>query len=244
MDQFFNQSHRIGYRGLDSGLKAGAAAVLELMQETGTRHTDSTVYPMSWYVENKLGFIITKLALEVRRPPILGEMVTVTTAPISFSNVFAERYYAMTDAAGVEIAVSYTTWVLIDLAARKPVRIPVFLGESYGAHGDRGYRMETAITSGQKDTLLAEDTFRALRRDADANMHVNNIAYIAWSFDYIPEDVYQNLRTKSIRARYKKECRSGDVVCAQTYRTGDNRFLTGFKSPEGGVMAEVESCWV
>jgi medium-chain acyl-[acyl-carrier-protein] hydrolase len=214
------------------------------MQETSTRHTDSTVFPMSYYAENKLGFIITNSALSINRAPKLGETVTVETAPCSFKGMIAQRFYRMSDAEGHIIAESYTHWVLIDLSNRKPIRIPAELARSYGAvHICDGYK-DTVIPEPGEGPVINTERFRASRRDADSNMHVNNIAYIAWAEDYVPEEVFGKKRVKIIKARYRKECLAGEAVDAQTRLEGDSAYLSRFTGGDGAVMAEVYSLWI
>jgi acyl-ACP thioesterase len=135
--------------------------------------------------------------------------------------------------------------VLISLASRRPVRIPAELAESYGevcASYD-GFR-DTAIPEPSDWPVLSEDAFRAVRKDADSNMHVNNISYISWAFEYVPQEIFSSRGAKLIKARYRKECRAGDSVAATTRSPGGNTFLTSFFSADGSGIADIYSEWI
>ena len=65
--------------------------------------------------------------------------------------------------------------------------------------------------------LIAKRDVTVTRRDTDTNTHANNVKYLEWVMDDIPDESYVDMRLKDIRIVYRKECMRGDVINVKTY---------------------------
>jgi len=50
------------------------------------------------------------------------------------------------------------------------------------------------------------------RADLDMNQHVNNVTYIGWVLESMPQEVIGTHELRSITLDYRRECQRGDVV--------------------------------
>eukprot|EP00775_Hariotina_reticulata_P013322 gene13322-13451_t len=50
------------------------------------------------------------------------------------------------------------------------------------------------------------------RSDMDPNGHINNVAYLAWALEVIPEQVFQEYQLCEVEMDFKAECTAGDQI--------------------------------
>ncbi|XP_058206656.1 oleoyl-acyl carrier protein thioesterase, chloroplastic-like isoform X4 [Rhododendron vialii] len=54
------------------------------------------------------------------------------------------------------------------------------------------------------------------RADLDMNQHVNNVAYIGWFLESMPQEIIDNHELETITLDYRRECQQHDVVDSHT----------------------------
>ena len=52
----------------------------------------------------------------------------------------------------------------------------------------------------------------ARRSDVDMNSHINNVVYLGWALESVPEDVYSGFTLYEMEMDFKAECKAGDTV--------------------------------
>jgi medium-chain acyl-[acyl-carrier-protein] hydrolase len=77
------------------------------------------------------------------------------------------------------------------------------------------------------------------------NQHVNNIRYLQWVMESIPESVIANCSLQSIEGRFIAEAQYGDTIGSYTEQGNDpNSFVHAIKVKEGDkVCAIATSVW-
>ncbi|KAI4988833.1 hypothetical protein ZWY2020_036150 [Hordeum vulgare] len=55
------------------------------------------------------------------------------------------------------------------------------------------------------------------RADLDMNQHVNNVTYIGWVLESIPQDIIDTHELQTITLDYRRECQHDDIVDSLTY---------------------------
>ncbi len=114
-----------------------------------------------------------------------------------------------------------STWVTINSETRKLAKLPE----------DIRARWLTLAPSPPRAVLPAADTKRKLeefppgdggalqgpvvsarRSDVDPNGHINNVCYLSWALEAVPERVYEGYHLKEVEMDFKAECHAGDTV--------------------------------
>ncbi|KAJ0113199.1 hypothetical protein Patl1_01564 [Pistacia atlantica] len=54
------------------------------------------------------------------------------------------------------------------------------------------------------------------RADLDMNQHVNNVTYIGWVLESMPQDVIDSHELQTITLDYRRECQQDDIVDSLT----------------------------
>lgn len=52
----------------------------------------------------------------------------------------------------------------------------------------------------------------ARRSDMDPNGHINNVIYLGWALEVVPEHVFQDYHLAEVEMDFKAECTAGDQV--------------------------------
>jgi medium-chain acyl-[acyl-carrier-protein] hydrolase len=244
----FQVKYTVDYQALNPDLTVTFPRFMYYVQETSIRHTDSTVYPMKWYADHQMGWIITNWSIRVAHFPRLNENIVVQTYPTKFKGVVCERGFEVYDEAGRPLLMAFSSWMMTNLAEQKLVKPMPDLIADYGpmfpepTPKKMGFKF---ITADGAYELRHKRQFTVTRRDIDTNSHVNNVKYIEWAFDDIPDDLYNNHQPSEVKVVYRKQCRRGDVVQAEFYQdTADPLCAaTIIKSPDGADLAEIYSLW-
>jgi len=186
-------------------------------------------------------WMLSKMRVDVDRHPVLGEQLSVETWPSTrIKGARAYRDYVIKDAEGAICARASSLWVIVDLASRRPVRIPDAI---LALCIDPGYQIPSleegwlAPPVGQIDTA----SFRACWSDADQNEHVNNVTMLRWAVDALPLEFLEQNELAWAEAHYRAEVNIGDEVLVQT---SVENFVARQSIVKGdSIVASVHSGW-
>lgn len=231
MEGRFSNIHKVPYDGIKPDLTLSFARLMSILQETAISHSNSTIMPMSWYLENHLGFLLTNWDVHVKKYPSLYEEITVYTWPVSFKGVSAQRSFLAFCKDGTEVVAANTRWAFADLSKRRPVKVPPELAETYGRTFETPYEPDYVFPILEGYAQIGSMPFTALRGDIDSNLHVNNIKYIEWAMNCVPQDLYDSKSVYKMKTQYKKELKLNDRILLETYKNGDE-IITLIKSDD------------
>ena len=151
--------------------------------------------------------------MEVRDDPRRGDALTVTTWARRFDRVMALREFEVWDPAGHLVAAATSRWVVVDLAARRVVRLPEFIRRLPVA--DRPQALQGADGELPRPAAPAiEKRFRVHRSDLDAARHLNNTRYVEWSLEAVPDECWDRCRLRGFEIVFRRESLYGDTLRA------------------------------
>ncbi|KAH9322786.1 hypothetical protein KI387_017425, partial [Taxus chinensis] len=109
------------------------------------------------------------------------------------------------------------TWVMMNKVTRRLSKMP----DVVRAEVEPWFLTRRAIVedSTEKITKLDDSNaeyirsdLRPRRSDLDMNQHVNNVKYVGWMFEVVPEWVQEGQELAGITLEYRRECGQTDVV--------------------------------
>ncbi|KAA9301693.1 MULTISPECIES: acyl-[acyl-carrier-protein] thioesterase [Aerococcus] len=137
-----------------------------------------------WPYEHKLrgyNWIVLSHHFACQSRPRLGDKVRLETGIIEVNRFFVYRYYHFYNSDGQVVIKGQSQFSLMDLEARKIVRIPdQFQAENSGLKAERPYRFKKNL--GEPD--LSSEA-RVQYTEIDANQHVNNSVYLNWVINQV-----------------------------------------------------------
>lgn len=215
----FTMSFPVTSADCDLKRRMTPGALLRLCQNIATDHCTALGLTSEYYAQNHLAFLLAKISCRWNRPIYLDERITLCTRPEAAKRASYKRITEVRDAAGEEIALVDSRWVLVDTDSRRILRRPT----------------EGIAALPFAETVERELPFRLPRPDAaevlwecrasysqcDQNGHINNTRYIDLACDALPLEQISETPLETLCVTYHSEIPAG-----QTY-TVERAQLTG-----------------
>jgi acyl-ACP thioesterase len=239
------QPFRVHSYEVDEEGRLWPRALCAYLQEAAGGDAARGGYTMERLAEDGLVWVIQWMCVEVARYPRQGETVEVTTWARRFDRALAWRDYDARDGSGARVAVGTSRWAVVDLAARRLVRLPGFVRQA--ACPDRPPALErTPAKLGPAEPAEVERRYEVRRSDLDTVHHVNHTRYVEWTLDAVPDETLARLRPTAFEIAFRKEAVRGDTVVARGRRQpGDARAYAHDvrDASTGSELARAASIW-
>ena len=216
MENYFDQQFELRYFEMDESGVASPTSILTLLEETAAEHCYSIDKGLYQLAEQNKGWVLVSGAMEMERYPRYKEKITIRTWLSHYSIIKGTRENIIYDEQNNIIGRAKGLWVFFDIEKRKPVPIPDEIKEKWGLFSEKS--IETNISKkivavGNSDYA---STFKINRYDTDIIKHVNNIRYLQWLIESIPNDVREQYYLYSIDGRFISEAHFGQTIVLLT----------------------------
>lgn len=215
--------------GQDSRLSHGG--LLRMLQEAAARASDLCGYGLKDIPTKKLHWILTGWRLELMERPIWNTPVTVKTWPRTLEGFASDRDFAVYCGEKC-IARATSRWFLANMDTGRLARVTEEVKAAYTL--DSTAMFPAPLPSNGKSPVDAAVTFTttAGRRDIDTNSHVNNIHYLDYALEALPEDVFRTL-PPTLEILYRKQILLGTAVRCLYSVTEEGKHQIEIQSGEG-----------
>jgi acyl-ACP thioesterase len=221
-------------------------ALFAFLQEAAGGDAARAGYTMERLAQDGLVWMIQWMRVEIARHAARGETLAVTTWARRLDRALAWREFEVVDASGARVAVGTSRWAVVDLRARRLVRLPDYVRASPVPARDPALDRAPS-TLEAADPAQLERRFEVRRGDLDTVRHVNNTRYVEWALETVPDDVQEGWRPSAFEISFRREGAYGDAVVARTRRlAGDAEasFAHELRSAAGGhELARALSAW-
>lgn len=204
----FRMEFEVHYHEVNPYEEATPLAMLYYLEDAAIAHSEAVGYGIRRLKSEGLAWILNRWHLQMDQYPFRGEKVIVETWPSKFERFYATREFLIIDTNQKIIGRATSLWVFFNTETKRPLRISSEFLDAYGLDPLRAIEDPFAqLQRGGKGE--GEQTFSVRRSDIDSNGHVNNVNYLQWMLEVVPDDVYQNSRLVSLQIMYKKETTYG-----------------------------------
>ncbi|KAL6621185.1 hypothetical protein ACP70R_033617 [Stipagrostis hirtigluma subsp. patula] len=197
--------------------------VLNLLQETALNHVWMSGLLGDGFgathgmIKNNLIWVVSRMHVQVDQYPIWGEVLDIDTWVGSSGKNGMRRDWLIRGRNSGDVFVRATsTWVMMNKVTRRLSKMPEEVkGEIAPWFIDRHAIEEEAtekIIKLDSNAEYVDSDLKPKRSDLDMNHHVNNVKYVRWMLETLPDHFLQNHQLSSIILEYRKECGSSDVV--------------------------------
>lgn len=191
------------------------------LQEAAELNAVDLSFDTETLLQRSLSWMLARLQLRVTDPPGGRTRIMAETWPSGIESRFARRDFRLRlDGANQPFAVATSSWLLIDINRMRPVTVENVLGREHLVYAERA--LDTpflSITTAGTPAFTAE--YRVRRADLDMNDHVNNVHYVEWLAEAVPEDVWRSSGITELDIEYKRAVKFGDVVRIDSYTGAD-----------------------
>lgn len=193
--------------------------ICNFLQEAASNHATALNLSVEQLAERSVTWVLGRLRVQMDGYPQWREKVHVDTWPSGEHGLSAHREFVIRDEGGDEIGRGTSAWLLIDLTRRRPMRMPDYVKAlrlpDRPAPLPGGWRRLAAPHDGE------ETTFRVRYSDLDVNQHVNNVCYVDWAVEAVPEAVMQEYEVREMEIHFRAETGTGATVRSRAARVPD-----------------------
>jgi medium-chain acyl-[acyl-carrier-protein] hydrolase len=189
--------------------------VLRYLQETAWKHARALGWAFDPREGGPIGWVLSRLRVEMDRYPAWGERVRVETWPCGIERMLALREFAIVDERGAVCGRAGSSWMVIDVAARRPIRPQQVLPDLVGVNLARPLLVPSAKLE-PVEPPCDEAARRVLRSDIDVNGHVNNVRYVEWILDAVADGQRDGREIASIETTFLAEALLADEVAVRS----------------------------
>ncbi|KAF7119668.1 hypothetical protein RHSIM_Rhsim13G0047400 [Rhododendron simsii] len=211
---------------------ATVETIANLLQEVGGNHAQSVGFSTDGFATTPtmrklhLIWVTARMHIEVYQYPAWGDAVEIETWCQSEGRIGTRRDWILKDyATGVVIGRATSKWVMMNQDTRRLQKVPDDVREEYIVHFTKEPRLafpEENNGSLKKISKLEDPAqYSRLglvprRVDLDMNQHVNNVTYIGWVLESMPQEIMDTHELQTITLDYRQECQHNDVVDSLT----------------------------
>lgn len=219
-------------------------AIGTFLQEIAGDSAQQLGFSIEQLIEKKITWVLTRLKIELEDYPKWREHIQVETWPSGYDRMVATRDFRIWNAKKECVGKATSIWMLLDLTTRRPVNVESVLAEFARENPDRALiihrddRLETVENSTECKY------FNVRFGDLDLNNHVNNVHFMEWALEAIPDKVRKSQKLQSIDIQFRAECFYGDRIESQAESITENKIRHFLKrESDQKEVARAETTW-
>lgn len=218
---YFTYESAVSYADVAQDGNLSHAGMLRILQEAAACASAACGFGFRDIPRNGVCWVLTGWRLQLSERPDWKSRITVHTWPRSVDGFLSDRDFEIfTD--GRVIGRCTSRWFLVNPATGRVTRVTDAVRSAYTLNDRRMF--DTDIPSNGMSASDAPVTFthRVERRDLDTYRHVNNLRYLDFALEALPEDVYHSLPA-TVDIVYRKQILPNtEIRCLYTL-TDDGR---------------------
>ncbi|XP_016690634.2 palmitoyl-acyl carrier protein thioesterase, chloroplastic-like [Gossypium hirsutum] len=198
-------------------------SLLNLFQETALNHVWMSGLLSNGFgathgmVRNNLIWVVSRMQVQVDHYPIWGEVLEIDTwVGASGKNGMRRDWLIRSQATGITYARATSTWVMMNEKTRRLSKMPEEVRDEISPW----FIDKRAINEDVPEKIVKLDDnaryvnsdLKPKRSDLDMNHHVNNVKYVRWMLETIPDKFLESHQLSGIVLEYRRECGSSDRV--------------------------------
>nr|GMD73152.1 oleoyl-acyl carrier protein thioesterase, chloroplastic [Ipomoea batatas] len=211
---------------------ATVETIANLLQEVGCNHAQSVGFSTDGFATTHtmrklhLIWVTARMHIEIYKYPAWSDVIEIETWCQNEGRIGTRRDWILKDYANGDVIGRATSkWVMMNEDTRRLQKVTDDVRNEYVIYCPKTLRLafpEANNGSLKKIAKLedpAENSRLGLvprRADLDMNQHVNNVTYIGWVLESMPQEIIDTHELQTITLDYRRECQQDDVVDSLT----------------------------
>lgn len=204
-ERVWQEEHLLRYHEVDAQLEMQGPWVLHLFQEAAGNHAGSIGMRLEELLRENRSWFLTRISVSIAAPLKLGEQARIWTwASERGGGARAIRDFALVDEAGRAQVTGSSLWLLVDLATKRPLRLPEAVLQ---LRRTAPVPMENQLEGELFETFSPDSVLQVpvVWSDCDQNQHVTNSAYLRWALDSLPVSFLRGHRLAGFSIQFLRE---------------------------------------
>ncbi|KAL7124545.1 hypothetical protein ABFS83_14G055300 [Erythranthe nasuta] len=211
---------------------ATVETIANLLQEVGCNHAQNVGFSTDGFATTPtmrklhLIWVTARMHIEIYKYPAWSDVVEIETWCQSEGRIGTRRDWILKDYANGEVIGRATSkWVMMNQDTRRLQKVSDDVRDEYLVFCPKTLRLSfpEANNASLKKIAKLDDPAQhskvglvPRRADLDMNQHVNNVTYIGWVLESIPQEIIDTHELQTITLDYRRECQQNDVVDSLT----------------------------
>lgn len=234
--ELYTKNFSVNFSDVGENNRLTNKGLLRLMQEISGIHSDSLGYGVNDTPKTGLAWLILNWKLKVFSRPKWNTNLTLKTWARWQKSLYSCRDIEVYDDENNLIAVATSKWILFDVNKQSIFKITSEIRNKFPALEKSVFEGEAIKKLKEPETSNFIYEYKIQRRDIDTNHHVNNLNYLDYAYEALPEDVYSNMNFSNIEIMYKHEAKLGDTLSIFYSHTEDDEYVVTIKDKEADII--------
>lgn len=222
-DTKYRQTYAIRISDVGPDKATTIESILNIFQETKSNQLRLTGLIGNGFgtthemIRNNLIWVLTRMEVEVDHYPKWGDIVDIDTWFVESKGLsFRRDWIVRCHTTGLVFVRGTSTWVMMNHETRRLARNSKIVKDELSLWFDEDQVMDSGNEKIEKldidKAIYTTSNIKPKRSDLDMNNHVNNIMFLRWMLEAMPDCFLEAQQLCSIVLEYKKECQSSDIV--------------------------------
>ncbi|KAI4329886.1 hypothetical protein MLD38_028220 [Melastoma candidum] len=238
---------------------ATVETIANLLQEVAGNHAQSVGFSTDGFATTptmrklNLIWVTSRMHIEIYKYPAWSDVIEIETWCQAEGRIGIRRDWMMKDCVtGQVIGRATSKWVMMNQNTRKLEKVgddvreevlvfcPRELRLSFPEENNRSLKKIPKLEDPANYSRLGLVPRRA---DLDMNQHVNNVTYIGWVLESLPQEIIDSYELETITLDYRRECQHDDMVdsLSSPEANGNNKELSQLNGTNGSTSSTIES---
>ena len=233
---------RFTVRSYESGVTnhVSLATLCNYMQEAAGLSADRLGWGIRKLQDEGLTWMLSRLYVKVSCYVPWGTELVLRTWPSGMKGkLLATRCFQAADRSGNEVFQAHSEWLYVDMRSQRIARLP---GDFAGLVPE-GTQSVAFNDLGGKSVKLTEVTasaeIRVRQSDLDFNDHVNNVHYVEWMLEALPN----RGGPSEMDIVFRSAAKAGDVLSSECLCEGNRSLHQIRRVSDGAVLASAVMLW-
>jgi acyl-ACP thioesterase len=245
---YFDKQFELRYFEMNELGIASPTTILTLLEETAAEHCYSINHSLYQLADQNIGWVLISGVMQMERYPRYKEKITIRTWLSNYTTIKGYRENLIYDEQNNIIGRARGLWIFFDINRRRPIQIFDNIIEKWSFCNIESINHNISERIEAIENPEYELKFKINKYDTDMIKHVNNIRYLQWAIESIPDDIIDKYYLHSIDGRFISEAHYGQTVISVTKNdlksSKDKSFIHSIKI-EGTdkVCATAKTIW-
>lgn len=234
----------VAYSDVGPDQRLSHAGMLRILQEAASVASDEAGFGLKDIPRTGVHWILNAWRLEMKRRPAWRAALRAETWPRTLDGFESVRNFLAYEGDEL-VAEAASRWVLVSAETGRPTRVRDAVRAAYQSQmGERDVFGGAPLPHNGSTPPDAPVTFETVvgRRDIDTNFHVNNLHYLDYALEALPEEVYRDL-PGTVEIVFRRQILLGTRIRCLYARTGDGKHQVEIRSGDQGKATHHAYVW-